>query len=156
MEQKINNENEVLSVQTQTQQTEEKQGKPVLSSEAMRSLAKMKNYMNIMFIFYCLVSGLIILGVIAVFIESITDTYILGYGRLSLVFDIGGAVAIFCFGSWLRDAVKACKKFDKNPHDVKHLEAAIRYQSGYWKWTVIVLLVVVSIILLLLLLSIGN
>jgi hypothetical protein len=155
MEQKINNENEVLSVQTQTQQTEEKQGKPVLSPEAMRSLAEMKKYMNIMFILHYIVAGLIILGVITAFIEIMTGAHILGMrgARFSLVFDIGVAVAIFFIGSLLRDAVRACEKFDENPHDVKNLEAVIRYQSGYWKLTIIVLIVVVSIILLYLLMG---
>ncbi|MDR2064349.1 MAG: hypothetical protein LBP85_01360 [Prevotellaceae bacterium] len=130
MEQKINSEN--LSAENQTD------GAPVLSPEAMRNLAKMKKYMNILFILCCIAAGLIIIGVIVVVIDRLRDgDMIRMYSRISLVFGICGAFAIFCLGSWLGDAARACKKFGENPQDVRHLEAAIRYQSGYWKWKII-------------------
>ncbi|MDR2064689.1 MAG: hypothetical protein LBP85_03130 [Prevotellaceae bacterium] len=144
MEQKINSEN--LNAENQTD------GTPVLSPAAMRNLAKIKNYMNIMCIIYYIMAGFVILWILINIVS-----YQGGYGEripgvgisgISIFFSLGIAAILFFLGSWLRDAVKACKKFGENPHDLRHLEAAIRYQSGFWKMITVVILIVIGIQLL--------
>ncbi|MDR2064347.1 MAG: hypothetical protein LBP85_01350 [Prevotellaceae bacterium] len=148
MEQKINSEN--LSAENQTD------GAPVLSPAAMHNLVKMKNYMNIMCIIYYIVAGFVVLLTlinigIGLSYQGRYEYGIPGSSNVSVIsifFAIGIAAILFFLGSWLRDAVKACKKFGENPHDIGHLETAIRCQSGYWKMIVIVILVILGIQLL--------
>ncbi|MDR2804550.1 MAG: hypothetical protein LBB85_02760 [Dysgonamonadaceae bacterium] len=147
MEQKI--QDEVLNVENQTVEQPEN---PVLSPKAMRELTqKMKLGMKIVSITYYILAGIhaaLTLFSIGNLIIDDHNPFTEKHNPVFLILLLGIAALEFFLATYLRDAIRACKKFSKAPHEVKHLESIIEFQAGYWNLLAIFLLTIIGILLL--------
>jgi hypothetical protein len=150
MESKIMN-GEVSGAKENTRTTDSERRNPVFSGETVKHIVKLRKNLICVCAVYFIISGAMLLLDIAALISGLFDT---GPVRPSLLSVVVGfvvflsiAALIFFIGTYLRDAARAYRRFERSG-EIRYIESAIRLMSGFWRLTVICMFAFLGLTLL--------